>query len=67
MKLIKLSNTVAVNPDAITAIEVGKGVNKKSTMVHVGGKTFTTELPPKQLLSAIELASDNRWEGFFAG
>lgn len=67
MKLIKLSNTVAVNPDSIDAIEVGKGANKKLTLIHVNGKTFTTDIPPREILTHIEMASESKWDGFFAG
>jgi hypothetical protein len=67
MKLIKISNTVAVNPDSIDAIEVGKGANRRMTIVHVNGKSYSTELPARQLLTAIELSTENKFDGFFAG
>lgn len=67
MKLVKISNTIAINPSAITSIEVGKGQNKKSTIVHVGGKSYTTEMSPRELLSNIDIASDNKWDGYWAG
>jgi len=67
MKLIKISNTVAINPDSIDAIEVGKGQSKKTTLIQVGTKTYTTDISVRELLSSIELASNNKWDGFFAG
>jgi hypothetical protein len=67
MKLIKISDTVAVNPDSIDAIEVGKGSNKNLTIITIGGKSYSTTMPVRQLLSSIELASENKWDGFFAG
>lgn len=67
MKLIKISNTVAINPESIDAIEVGKGANNKMTVIHVNGKAFSTAIPPNQLRQAIELAGSDKWDGFFAG
>ena len=67
MKFIKISDTVAVNPHSIDSIEVGKGQNKKTTIVHVRGKSYQSNLTPRELLSSIDLASDNNWDGFFAG
>jgi len=67
MKLIKISNTVAINPASIDAIEVGKGTNKKTTIVHIGNKSYSTDMSVRQLLSDIDIASDNKWDGFFAG
>jgi len=67
MKLIKISNNVAVNPESIDAIEVGKGQSKKTTIIQVGTKTYTTEMGVKELLTSIELASTSKWDGFFGG
>ena len=68
MKLIQLSKKLAINPESIDAIEVGKGTNNKMTLVHTrGGKTFSTDMPAQQLLQSIEFASESKWEGFFAG
>ena len=67
MKLIQISKKIAINPDSIDAVEVGKKGNNMVTLVHVKGKTFATDMPIQKILSSIEFASENKWDGFFAG
>jgi hypothetical protein len=67
MRLVKLSENLLVNADEITALEGGKGTDKKGILVHVGEKTFMSKVPPKELLQSIMFGGNSNHDQFFAG
>ena len=68
MDLIKISDTVLINPDKISAVEIKSiGGKLKSLTIIVEGKSYISEVAPENLLHDLIRAGVNLHDQFFAG
>ena len=67
MAWIKVSDTVIVNSDKVSAIEVRNIRGKKAYTVIVEGKSYISEIEPHDLFKDFIKAGINLHDQFFAG
>jgi hypothetical protein len=65
MKFIKISDTVIINPNMISAVEIRTTPKGRSLIIYADGKTFNCTIPYDEIMPILTALDETKQ--FFAG